>query len=124
MNRTVEQANTGHATLMGYIVGFGISLVTTLGAFWAALTLGSAALPAIIIAALAQLAAQLAFFLHMASGPRSWKITGLFTLVIVGIMMGGTLWIMHNLSRLHHHHEETLDDLYVNGVVAPANELK
>jgi hypothetical protein len=61
----------------------------------------------------------------MKRSPQAWKVTGALILVVVGIVAGGTLWIMHNLARLHHHHDEMpLDELYEHGVVAPQNELR
>lgn len=114
-----------HGTLKGYVLGFVLSLATTLFAFWAAFNLHGYAVPVIMLAALLQLAFQLIFFLHMRSSPQAWKVTGVLVLVIVGILVGGTLWIMQNLARNHHHHDEMpLDELYQHGVVAPQNELR
>jgi hypothetical protein len=47
----------------------------------------------------------------------------MLTSIIILILLGGTLWIMQNLARLHMH-EETPADLYQGGIVAPQNELK
>jgi cytochrome o ubiquinol oxidase operon protein cyoD len=124
MNR-LEPTDTFHGTLAGYALGFGLSLATTLFAFWAAFHLEAYAVPAIVSAAIAQLVVQLFFFLHVKTSPQAWKVTGALFLVIVGIVVVGTLWIMANLARLHHHHEApNLENLYENGVPAPQNELR
>jgi hypothetical protein len=46
----------------------------------------------------------------------------MFALTIIGILVGGTLWIMSNLAHLHMP-LPTTTDLYDHGVVAPQNEL-
>lgn len=110
--------------LLSYACGFILSILLTLVAFFMAPHLGSYATPAIVLLAVVQLIVQLVFFLHLGQerGPR-WN-TGIFmfTLVIIGIVLGGTLWIMHNLAHLHMH-PLTPTDLYQNGEVAPQNEL-
>lgn len=117
--------NTSHGTLGSYILGFVLSVGLTLGAFWAAAHLGPFAAASIILAALVQLLVQLVFFLHMGRERKpQWQLLTLaLTAVIVGIVVGGTLWIMHNLAHLHTP-PPTTTDLYQNGAVAPQNELK
>lgn len=117
--------NTSPSTLGSYILGFALSTGLTLGAFWAAAHLGRFAVAAIVTAALVQLLVQLVFFLHMGSERKpQWRLLALaFTAIIVGIVAGGTLWIMHNLAHLHMPPPMTTD-LYQGGAVAPQNELK
>jgi cytochrome o ubiquinol oxidase operon protein cyoD len=92
-----------------YFVGFGLSLVITLAAF--ALTIvqrdsgGVAYAQGFIIAVLAllaigQLAVQMLFFFHLGdeAKPRLNTMSFLFMLMVIGIIVGGTLWIMHNLT--------------------------
>jgi cytochrome o ubiquinol oxidase operon protein cyoD len=114
-----------HSTLLSYTLGFVLSIALTLGAFWASDAMGVSAIPYIIGAALIQLFVQLFFFLHLGSKatPRANKVFVLFTVLIVSIVVGGTLWIMNNLERLHMQ-PGTMNDLYVNGTIAPQNELK
>jgi cytochrome o ubiquinol oxidase subunit IV len=122
---TAHTSGSVRTTFIQYGIGFVGSLLTTLFAFWAAFNLGTYAVIAIMGAALIQTALQLIFFLHLKrSSPRSWLITGGFIGVIIIILMGGTLWIMFNLSRLHHEHAPmNAEDLYEDGVITPANEL-
>lgn len=113
-----------HGTRKSYAAGYGLSILLTLAAFWAASALGGYAAVAIVLLAFLQLVVQLVYFLHMGrESGKDWN-TGLlmFTLVIICILVGGTLWIMTNLARLHMP-EPTPTDLYQNGVVAPQNEL-
>lgn len=114
-----------HGSIISYSIGFALSVGITLTAFWAATHLGTHAFIAIITAALIQLAVQLVFFLHIGKGgmSRSYIFVMLSTLLIVSIVVGGTLWIMHNLEHLHMP-SPTMNDLYVKGMVAPQNELK
>jgi cytochrome o ubiquinol oxidase operon protein cyoD len=107
------------------MLGFAFSVLLTLFSFWLAPHFGALAVVSIVLAALVQLFVQLTFFLHMGRerGPQ-WNLgIFMFALTIIGILIGGTLWIMSNLSHLHMH-SPTTTDLYQNGVVAPQNELK
>lgn len=115
---------TNRKLLVSYIVGFALSIALTVLAFWSAAYGASLTIPLILIAALLQLAVQLIFFLHLASGSDAESRVPIFafTLIIVGILVGGTFWIMTNLERLHMH-QTTIDDVYEHGEVSPANEL-
>lgn len=116
--------NTSRDTLISYVVGFAVSIVLTLAAFWVAPLLGGFAYIAIIATALVQLFVQLVFFLELGSGPKSQSnlLIFSFTGVVICIIIGGTLWIMSNLEHLHMQ-SPTTTDIYENGVVAPQNEL-
>jgi cytochrome o ubiquinol oxidase operon protein cyoD len=118
------KTTTAPGTLLSYTCGFALSVLLTLAAFWVAPLLGTYAAPAIVALAILQLLVQLVFFLHLGQEreARSAVSIFLFTLVIILILIGGTLWIMHDLAGLHRQ-PETPTDLYEEGVVAPANEL-
>lgn len=84
-----------------YIVGFVLSVLTTLLAFifvvnhvWPKETL----MYVVLIIAVAQLAVQMVFFLHLGQGSRWKSVTFWFTLLVVLIIAIGTIWIMHNLN--------------------------
>jgi cytochrome o ubiquinol oxidase operon protein cyoD len=120
-----ESDTLPEGSFFSYGVGFLFSVLLTFGAFWIAPQLGTLAPAAIVVLAIFQLFVQLVFFLHMGRerGPK-WNLgLFMFTLVIIGILIGGTLWIMSNLAHLHMP-PTTIPDLYQGGVVAPANELR
>jgi cytochrome o ubiquinol oxidase subunit IV len=110
-----HNTSTSQGSLLSYTIGFLLSVGLTLLAFWAAPTFGSVAAVAIVVV-------QLVFFLHLGAGLSSRLTLLLFTLVIIGILVLGTLWIMTNLERLHQH-TPGLHDLYEGGTIAPGNEL-
>lgn len=103
----------------GYVVGFCLSLVFTLGAYWLVTTRLDSPdamplallLPAIIFLAVVQLIAQLIFFLHLSkeSKPR-WNIMALlFAVLVVVIVVFGSLWIMQHLDY-HHAAPSSIDE--------------
>jgi len=122
---TTKAQHDAGPSLRNYVLGFSISIVLTLFSFLLAPHAGGFAAACIVLAALVQLFVQLTFFLHMGRerGPQ-WNLgIFMFAVTIIGILIGGTLWIMSNLAHLHMH-PPTTTDLYENGIVAPQNELK
>lgn len=105
-----NHSDTTHGSLMSYIIGFLASLILTLSAYFliAEKVLGGwAAVLAITGLALIQLLVQLVCFLHLGreAKPR-WNLqVFLFMLVVVGIVVFGSLWIMNNLAY-HHGHDD------------------
>ncbi len=86
-----------------YIAGFGQSLFLTLAAYYLAthhLLVGRALIIAIVCLGVLQLLVQLIFFLHLgAEGKPRWNLLAFqFMLMVVLILVGGSLWIMHNLD--------------------------
>jgi len=98
--------------LASYITGFALSILLTvlpLVLLWmyetGAAPLSLAAMyGAFVLFALLQLGVQLYFFLHMGeeARPRYNLMALAFALIVVGIVVGGTLWIMQNLSHMQH----------------------
>lgn len=84
-----------------YVVGFGLSILTTLVAYFFVVNkLFSPDVLVYVIMGIAviQLVVQMVFFLHIGRGSR-WKFaTFLFTLLVVVIVGIGTLWVMHNMN--------------------------
>ena len=86
-----------------YSSGFILSLILTVIAYMAVTQHslpGGALVAAIIGLAIAQVLVQLFFFLHLGQEtmPR-WKLAVLlFMLLILGILVFGSLWIMQNLN--------------------------
>ncbi len=106
---------SSRGSFKSYTIGFVLSLVLTLAAYilvvnkvWS----GNVIIAAIIGLAIAQLFVQLIFFLHLGkeSKPR-WNLTILlFAILVVGIIVIGSLWIMKNLNYGHQHGHELSPD--------------
>jgi len=106
MNKTPVEAE--QANLTSYLLGFGGSIVLTLGAFWLAQNEMSGKialsrkvlLPTLGALAAVQAITQLVLFLHLGSETRPrWKlVVFLFMLLVVGIIVIGSLWIMGHLN--------------------------
>lgn len=92
-----------HPSLATYVVGFILSLLLTLAAYFSVTTkavTGDGLVAIIVGLAIAQLLVQLVFFLHLGreSRPRLNLTMFAFMLLVVGIVVIGSLWIMHNLD--------------------------
>lgn len=91
-----------YGTHKSYILGFALSIITTVIAFY---LVGTHALAkadlyiAIGCLAVVQLLVQLIFFLHLSLHSKArWNLVSfVFTALIVVILVVGTLWIMYNL---------------------------
>ncbi len=98
-----ESHQTGRE-ILNYVVGLTLATVLTIGSFWVAsgpsilytpgLTMALAAL------AVAQMGVHLAFFLHITTGDDNINnvMALAFGVLIVGIVIAGSLWIMHNMD--------------------------
>ncbi|MGL4858368.1 MAG: cytochrome o ubiquinol oxidase subunit IV [Enterobacteriaceae bacterium] len=96
-------AGMAHMNLRAYVVGFILSLILTVIPFWMVMngTLPhSYVLYGIVIAAVVQIVVHLVCFLHLhPSSSDEWNLLALaFTLLIIGIVVIGSLWIMHHLN--------------------------
>ncbi|NML34343.1 cytochrome o ubiquinol oxidase subunit IV [Paraburkholderia antibiotica] len=96
-------SDEGHGSFGSYTTGFVLSVILTAAAFAIVLTgtlTGSNALFAIAGLAFVQILVHLVFFLHMnTSSSQRWNVTAFaFTALTAVIVIGGTLWVMHNVS--------------------------
>lgn len=95
--------DAAHGSIITYSVGFILSVMLTAEAFLAVskrIFAGGQLVAFVTALAVAQLLVQLIFFLHLGreSKPR-WNLTVfLFMLLVLGIVVIGSLWIMHNLN--------------------------
>jgi cytochrome o ubiquinol oxidase operon protein cyoD len=104
-NSSVHSGMSGgsHGTLHSYMTGFVLSVVLTAASFlivmrhW--LPMGTA-IPVIAILALVQVVVHLVYFLHLnRSSEQSWNVMAFgFTVMTAVILIGGSIWIMHNVS--------------------------
>lgn len=93
----------GEATLASYVIGFILSVALTLGAYGITtnhILSGTPLALFVVLLAIVQLFVQFIFFLHVGKGKSAkWNLGAFgFTLTIVAIVVGGTLWIMHHLN--------------------------
>ena len=83
-----------------YTIGFLLAIALTLVPFGLVMSHASLGTPLIIaVFALAQIGVHVVYFLHVdRSAEQRWNLTALiFTAIVVCIILGGSLWIMHNL---------------------------
>ncbi|PRD42580.1 cytochrome o ubiquinol oxidase subunit IV [Phyllobacterium phragmitis] len=96
--------DAAHGSFKGYMTGFVLSVILTAIPFWLVMSgaIDSKLLTAVLVMGLGavQIVVHMIYFLHM--NPRSeggWTIMALiFTIVLVGILLAGSLWIMHHLN--------------------------
>lgn len=93
-----------HGSRSTYLTGFVLSVILTAIPF--ALVMGgnlsrATVVPVIVALAVAQILVHLYYFLHLdASRQQSANVTAfIFTVLIVAILVGGSIWIMINI---HH----------------------
>ena len=102
----ISRYEPANGTLQTYVTGFVLSISLTLAAY--VLVVNHAYSKWTIALAIAALAAvqfivQLLFFLHLGreSRPRWRLLVFSFMLVVVGILVIGSLWIMYSLNYNH-----------------------
>lgn len=101
-----------------YIIGYLLSLALTLIAFMAVYDKwvdGASLLMLVVACAAAQLVAQLYFFLHLQDEARPrWRlIASAFTVVVLGIVIGGSVWIMENLNYNMHYSPQQINEYMI-----------
>jgi len=98
----IESSGAGRGSLRAYAVGFILSVFLTAAAFGLVMS-GVFARPivffGILAAAVVQMLVHLHYFLHLdTSSAARWNVAALlFTVLILVLFVGGTLWIMHSL---------------------------
>lgn len=93
----------GHGSLSGYVIGFVLAVALTVASFGMVMhgmLEPRSAMLVLAVLALVQIVVHLVFFLHLntSSGQR-WNVMALcYTVVAAIILIGGTVWVMHNVS--------------------------
>jgi cytochrome o ubiquinol oxidase operon protein cyoD len=93
-----------HATVKGYAIGFGLSVLLTAIPFWLVMAkvLPSPRITAFVILAFAavQMVVHMVYFLHLnAKVEGGWSLLALvFTGALVVIMLAGSIWVMYHLN--------------------------
>jgi cytochrome o ubiquinol oxidase subunit IV len=102
-DRIDSAVGAGRGSLKSYATGFMLAIVLTAIPF--ALVMGggvsrSVAIPGIVGAGILQILVHLRYFLHLdGSSEEAWNVLALlFTLLIMTIFIGGTLWVMFTLN--------------------------
>lgn len=92
-----------HASMRDYAIGFIASIILTAIPFWLVMARPfDAGITAALIMgfAVVQIVVHMVYFLHMTpKAEDGWSMTTLvFTIIVVGIMLAGSLWVMHHLN--------------------------
>ncbi len=93
-------AHGGHGSRKSYTIGFLLAIALTVVPFGLVMSHAAIGTPLLIaVFALAQIGVHVVYFLHIdRSEEQRWNLTALvFTAIVVGIILGGSIWIMHNL---------------------------
>jgi cytochrome o ubiquinol oxidase operon protein cyoD len=99
----IDATGAAHGSVQSYSIGFLLSIICTIAAYELVVhhvLSGWSLIAAICLLAIVQLLVQLLFFLHLNKGskPRWNLIVFSFMLILVGILVIGSLWIMANLN--------------------------
>lgn len=92
------------ARLTTYVLGLGLAILLTAASFWVAKTdliYGPGISVALATLAVAQMGIHLVFFLHLTTAPDNTNniLALAFGLLIVGLIVFGSVWIMANLNH-------------------------
>jgi cytochrome o ubiquinol oxidase subunit IV len=99
----IDSTGAGRGTYRSYGIGFILSIILTVVAFGAVMS-GALSLSAVLVtifaAAIAQMLVHLYYFLHLnTSSSARWNLLAMiFTVLIIVLFVGGTIWIMSNLD--------------------------
>lgn len=92
------------SAVRNYVIGFVLAAGLTAGSFWVASGTHLVFTPGIAMAlaafAIAQMGVHLVFFLHLTTGPDHINnvLALAFGVLIVGIVIAGSMWIMYHLN--------------------------
>jgi cytochrome o ubiquinol oxidase operon protein cyoD len=95
-----EAHGGAHGSRRSYVIGFLLAIALTIVPFGLVMTRASLGTPVIIaVFALAQIMVHIVYFLHVnRSEEQRWNLMALvFTAIVLCIILGGSIWIMHNL---------------------------
>ena len=92
------------AAVGNYVIGLVLAAVLTVASFWVAsgtaVLYGPGVLMGLAALAVAQMGVHLVFFLHITTGADNTNnvLALAFGALIVGLVIGGTVWIMYHLN--------------------------
>ena len=104
-------AGESHASVKSYLVGFVLSILLTAIPFGLVMDHAhygfgqETVLAAILLLAVVQVFVHVVYFLHMdRSAEQRWNVVAFaFTVMILGIVVTGSVWIMHNATSNMEH---------------------
>jgi cytochrome o ubiquinol oxidase subunit IV len=99
----MDSSGASRGTLKAYITGLVLALILTAIPFVLVMARALSTLAAIVVicgAGVVQILVHLHYFLHLdTSSAARWNVLALiFTLMIMVLFVGGSLWIMQNLN--------------------------
>lgn len=99
----IDDSQIEHGTFKSYLIGFSLSIVLTLCSF-GIVAMGwfdfETRLFTIVSLAIAQVVVQLVYFFNLGNENHQWNLSAFFfMLLVVGILVLGTFWIMYNLNE-------------------------
>ena len=91
------------ASYLSYTVGLGLAILATIASFVVSQTnlLWAPGIPVgLLVLAIAQIGVHLVFFLHLGSGSDNTNniLALAFGVLIVGLIIGGSIWIIANIN--------------------------
>jgi cytochrome o ubiquinol oxidase operon protein cyoD len=92
------------AGVRNYVIGLALAAALTVASFWVASGTNLIYAPGVAMAlaalAIGQMGVHLVFFLHITTGPDNTNnvLALAFGVLIVGIVIAGSLWIMYHLN--------------------------
>jgi cytochrome o ubiquinol oxidase subunit IV len=102
-SHTSHDAGAHHGSVTSYAIGFILSVILTVAAFWMVMHGGfsrGTIVSTIVALAIIQVFVHLGFFLHLNFAPdQRWTLVSFgFAVMVVAIILIGSLWIMRNIA--------------------------
>lgn len=99
----ISYSGASYGSVKSYLIGFILSIALTIIPFAIVITgffSRATTLAVVLITAAIQVLVHLIYFLHMnTSSEKRWNLVALlFTIIVIGIIVAGSLWIMYNLN--------------------------
>lgn len=97
-----DAMQASHGSLRGYLTGFVLAAILTIIPFWLVMgrPLDSTTLTIVLVLGLAaaQIVVHMIFFLHLdTKSEQGWNMLAfIFTIVLVVIVLGASIWVMYN----------------------------
>ncbi len=114
-----DSAHPSHGSLRGYLTGFTLAAILTIIPFWLVMdhVIASTQATIIIVLGLAvvQIVVHMIYFLHLDTrSENGWNMLAfIFTIVLVVIVLGASIWVMYNenanmmpMSPQYMHHKQ------------------